>query len=71
MNVEMLMSEFEKVKSTRTNKLKNKVCTLPYGAKRYMTCPYCDEIMEIEEITGEQLVYKCCACHEYKNKAIG
>lgn len=58
------MAEFEAVDKYQKKLSKEKYSTLPYGIKRYKTCPQCDEIMEIHEIKGANVIYKCKTCHQ-------
>lgn len=63
MHVEFRMDEFEKVFQKDKNRdSKEKSSTLPYGVKRFKTCPYCNEIMEIDQLKEKEVIYYCKSC---------
>lgn len=64
-DVSSRMAEFKTVDKQQKRLSEEKYSTLPYGIKRYKTCPQCDEIMEIYEIKGSHTIYKCKSCHQY------
>lgn len=61
------MEEFQKVEKYEKNKVIDKASTLPFGIKRYRTCPTCDEMMEIDEIKKDVIIYYCKTCNKYVN----
>lgn len=64
------MSDFQKVEKCKQNKDTDKASTLPFGIKRYRTCPICDEMMEIDEIKKNGVIYYCKTCNKYINMDI-
>ena len=59
------MDGFDTVtRSVETGEDTNKFGKLPYGFKRYMTCPICGDIMEIESLYKEQATYNCKSCNQ-------
>ena len=62
MSIESRMDEFEPVDKGHTLPTKEKTSTLPYGVKRFKTCPSCGEFMEIHELKGEEAIYHCHTC---------
>lgn len=65
-HTEQRMADFDKVEK-ETNKETNKETikhkdNLPYGIKRYKTCPKCGEIMEIYSIEDKKAIYNCHYC---------
>ena len=61
-DVKQRMDEFEEVANKQGSSSKEKSASLPYGLKRYNTCPYCGEFMEIDEVQGRKGAYKCLSC---------
>ena len=70
-DVKKRMAEFEQVDRTISSASSDKESTLPFGLKRYKTCPYCGEIMEIHEISSQKAVYRCKTCHKESIQEIG
>ena len=59
------MEGFDKVlKSEEVKASHSKFGSLPYGFKRYITCPRCSKIIEIESIDEKQAVYNCVSCRK-------
>ena len=61
-DIKKRMDEFEEVAKHQGSSSKEKSASLPYGLKRYNTCPYCGEFMEIDEVQGRVGTYKCTKC---------
>lgn len=59
------MDEFESVDKGHILPIKEKTSTLPYGVKRFKTCPSCGEFMEIHELKGEEAIYHCHTCDKH------
>ncbi len=67
MSIEERMDEFKKVANQvkeNDRYIKEKESQLPYGLKRYVICPYCDEGMEICEVRESRGIYICTHCHQ-------
>ena len=58
------MEGFEAVYKGQKQEPKEKNSTLPYGYKRYKTCPHCGEIMEIHELKETEAIYICKDCKQ-------
>ena len=58
------MESFETVQKVARPSIKDKSGTLPYGYKRYKTCPHCGEIMEIYELKEAEAIYICKDCKQ-------
>ncbi len=64
-DIDYRMEGFDKVlKSTSTIIHNSKFGELPYGFKRYLTCPKCGKIVEIESISDKEAVYICTNCNK-------
>lgn len=61
-DVPKCMDEFEPVDKTPILPIKEKNSTLPYGIKRFKTCPSCGEFMEIHELKDGEAIYQCRTC---------
>ncbi len=57
------MEDFKEVDKSQTHTGKEKSSTLPYGLKRFRSCPHCDEFMEIHEVKDKQAIYHCPNCN--------
>lgn len=58
------MGEFDPVDKVQKQLTKEKSSTLPYGLKRYKTCPHCGEFMEIHELKETEAIYICKSCEQ-------
>ena len=59
------MDGFDKVKrSKEIDNETSKSARLPYGFKRYMTCPACGNIIEIENLNEKMATYICKTCNK-------
>lgn len=67
-DVEGRMDEFKTADKTQKHLIKEKSSsTLPYGLKRYKTCPNCGEFMEIDELKETEAIYSCKSCKQKMN----
>lgn len=63
-DVRVRMDEFEPVPEHQKFSTKEKNSALPFGFKRFKTCPTCNEFMEIQEVKGHEAIYKCEVCNK-------
>lgn len=63
-DVKERMEEFDPVDKVQKKLTKEKTSTLPYGLKRYKTCPHCGEFMEIHELKETEATYLCKNCKQ-------
>jgi len=56
------MTDFEAV--TKGKEHDKGDSTLPFGLKRYKTCPECGEFMEIHKIEEGKAIYRCKNCEK-------
>lgn len=61
--IRVRMNEFEEV-PRKSQCSKEKESELPYGLKRYILCPHCEEIMEIHEVKEKEAIYRCQHCNQ-------
>ncbi len=64
-NIDCRMEGFDKVLKAPNTVIRNsKFAELPYGFKRYLTCPKCGNRVEIESISEKEAVYICTNCNK-------
>ena len=64
--IRLRMNEFEEVprKIKFSKDSKEKESELPYGLKRYILCPNCEEIIEIHDMKEKEAIYRCHHCNQ-------
>ena len=62
------MTDFEAVPKEAEERKGDSI--LPFGLKRYKTCPSCSEFMEIHKIEAGKAIYRCKSCHNEIDQVI-